>query len=111
MDGSYVSSFTPHDDGVGVILCGGGEDHLLGTGLQVGLHLLGCQEHAGGLTHVLSTMLAKRDLSRVAGVGQGHLLAVNDQGVTIHLGRFHHTYRGSYHISSCMPGSRHHSWH
>ena len=55
-----------HDDGVGVILGRSGEDHLLGTGLQVGLHLLGCQEHAGGLADVLCTVLAERDLRRVA---------------------------------------------
>ena len=74
-----------HDDGVGVILGGRGEDHLLGTCLQVGLDLLGGQEHARGLADVLRTVLTERNLSRVAGVRQRHLLAINDQGVTVNL--------------------------
>eukprot|EP00438_Fugacium_kawagutii_P033621 Skav216194 [mRNA] locus=scaffold1222:49391:51023:+ [translate_table: standard] len=72
-----------HHNGVRVILGRGREDHLLGTSLQVALHLLSGQEDTRGFAHILCTVLTERDLSWVTGVGQSNLLAINHQGVAI----------------------------
>merc|ERR1719163_1491218 len=42
-----------HDNGEGVVLGGGGEDHLLHASVSVGLGLLLGEEHPGGLAKVL----------------------------------------------------------
>eukprot|EP00438_Fugacium_kawagutii_P033448 Skav231503 [mRNA] locus=scaffold878:55139:55687:- [translate_table: standard] len=84
LHGGIVGVFVhTHHNGVRVILGRGREDHLLGTGLQVALNLLSGQEHASGFANILCAMLTKRDLSRVTGVGQSNLLAINHQGVAI----------------------------
>mmetsp|Transcript_49934 Transcript_49934/g.82173 ORF Transcript_49934/g.82173 Transcript_49934/m.82173 type:complete len:458 (-) Transcript_49934:7-1380(-) len=72
-----------HHNGVGVILGRSREDHFLCASLQVTLNLLSGQEHTCGFANILCTMLTKRDLSWVTGVGQSNLLAINHQGVAI----------------------------
>lgn len=74
-----------HHDGVGVVLGRGGEDDLLGAGLQVGLDLLLGEEGAGGLADVLGAGGREGDLLRVAGVGGGHALAVEDEVHAVNL--------------------------
>ena len=67
----------------GVVLGRSREDNLLGTGREVGGHLLLGQEGTGGLAHVQVAVLGEWDLRRVAGVGEGHFVAVDDEGIVI----------------------------
>ena len=74
-----------HDDGVGVVLSRGGEDDLLGAGLEVGLHGGLREEGTGGLADVLRAGGGKGDLLGVAGVRGGHALSVEDEVHAVHL--------------------------
>ena len=74
-----------HDDDLGVVLGGGGHDHLLGSTVDV--HLAGVlgQECARGLAQVGRPELAPADLFGLAGVGGHDTLAVDDDGVALHV--------------------------
>mmetsp|Transcript_105495 Transcript_105495/g.278618 ORF Transcript_105495/g.278618 Transcript_105495/m.278618 type:complete len:376 (+) Transcript_105495:49-1176(+) len=74
-----------HHYGVAVVLSRGREHDLLRARLEVRLDLLVGQEHAGGLADVLRPVLLEGDLGRVAGVRQGHLVAIDHQGVPVDL--------------------------
>merc|ERR1719223_1853862 len=69
-----------NDASQGVILGRGGVDDLLGTSIDDGLGLLLGKEDTGGLAHVLGILLTPADLGRIAAVGGGDLLSVEDQG-------------------------------
>ena len=74
-----------HHDGVGIILGRSREDHLLGPGFEVALHLLSGEEDARAFADVLGTVLCEGNLRGVTGVGQSNLLAVDHKGVSISL--------------------------
>merc|ERR1711933_458524 len=75
----------PHHDRVRVILGGCREHNLLRTASQMRFHLLGRQEHAGGLTHIVGAIGSERDLCRIAGMGQSNLVAVDHKRIAISL--------------------------
>ena len=70
-----------HDEHGGIVLGGGGHDHLLGAGVDVGLGLLLGQEHAGGLHYILGAHLAPGDVLGIHAGEELHSLAVDDDGV------------------------------
>mmetsp|Transcript_19189 Transcript_19189/g.29665 ORF Transcript_19189/g.29665 Transcript_19189/m.29665 type:complete len:392 (+) Transcript_19189:159-1334(+) len=68
-----------NDAGQGVILSRGRVDDLLGSSIDDGLGLLLGKEDTGGLAHVFGVLLTPADLGRIAAVGGGDLLSVEDQ--------------------------------
>ena len=74
------------DDGlVDLVLCRDGEDHLLGTGLDVvlisTLRALCNGEHTGGLDGDIDPKGLPGQLCRVAEGEDGNLLAIDDDGI------------------------------
>ena len=77
-----------HNEHGGVVLGGGGHDHMLGAGLDVALGLVLGQEQAGGLDDVLRADLLPGQVGGVTlGVHRDHM-AVHNDGVIAggHLG-------------------------
>mmetsp|Transcript_11498 Transcript_11498/g.23557 ORF Transcript_11498/g.23557 Transcript_11498/m.23557 type:complete len:384 (+) Transcript_11498:78-1229(+) len=74
-----------HDDGLGIVLGGGGVDDLLGATVKDALGLFLGEEDSGGLADVVSTELSPSSLGRVPAPGGGDLLAVDDKEVTLSL--------------------------
>ena len=74
-----------HDNGLGVILGGGGVDNLLGASIDDGLGRLLGEEDTGGLADVVSVEGTPADLLGVAAAGSLDLLAVEDKEVSIDL--------------------------
>lgn len=70
---------------MGVILCRGGEDDLLGAGLEVGLHLFLGEEGTRGLAHVCGAGGNEGDFFRVARVRGGDALSIEDEVHAVHL--------------------------
>ena len=58
-----------------------GHDNLLGAGIDVGLGLLLCQEHPGGLNHILGPHLTPGDILGIHAGKEFNLLAIDDDGI------------------------------
>jgi hypothetical protein len=80
--GVVVGVVDAHHDGDVLVLRRGGDDHLLGAGLEVGLGLGGVGEEAGGLDHHVGAEVLPRQRGRVALLERGERLAADRDGVS-----------------------------